>query len=247
MTESNLFSWGFRDESKILNRGKIIVVDGIDGSGKKTQTEILVERFLSEGRKVVRIDFPQYENNLFGKLLKQVLSDEKYNFLNVDPHIASVIYAADRWESKEKLDSYLKDGYIIILDRYVSSNQIHQGGKFPLTEEGQENRKKFMEWLSEMEHKVFKLPEPDVIFYLSLELDTVKRLMEERGSKEAHRVDVVDKNYEYQKNSRLSALKLAEEDPKVKIVSCDLNGSLRSIEDINNELYEEILKVIKQQ
>jgi dTMP kinase len=235
------FDWGFYPENSVNKKeetfGKIIVLDGIDGSGKKTQTEMLVERLNREGRKAVRIDFPQYENNFFGRLLKEVLGNERYNFLNIDPVIASVLYAADRWESKKTLEKYLEEGYVIILDRYVSSNQIHQGGKFSFDEKGEKERKKFMEWLSEMEHKVFQVPKPDLIIYLSLELDTVRKLMEERAKKESERVDVVDKNTEYQRKSRDSAIKLSKELSNMKVVNCDKGGHLRTREDINNEIY----------
>jgi dTMP kinase len=227
-------------------RGKIVVIDGIDGSGKKTQTELLVKKFKREKQKVVRIDFPQYENNFFGKLLKEVLGNEKYNFLNIDPVIASVLYAADRWESKQKLNKYLDEGYLVILDRYVSSNQIHQGGKFERHKQGQIDRKKFMDWLDEMEHKTFAIPRPHKIYYLSLELDTVRNLMLQRAKKEKHRVDVVDGNVEHLRKSRDSAILLSDEHPKMELILCDDGkGGIRTIEEINKEIFDKIKKLLK--
>ena len=110
-------------------RGKLIVIDGTDGSGKATQVELLAKRLKSEGKTVKIVDFPEYYKNFFGEFIGHCLSEQYYKFLNVHPKIASVLYAADRWESKDEIEGWLKKGYMIIANRYVSANQIHQGGK----------------------------------------------------------------------------------------------------------------------
>lgn len=110
-------------------KGKLIVIDGTDGSGKATQVDLLSKRLKKEGYKVKIVDFPEYYKNFFGDFIGHCLSEQYYNFLNVHQKIASVLFAADRWESKEKMENWLSKGYIILANRYVSANQIHQGGK----------------------------------------------------------------------------------------------------------------------
>ena len=145
-------------------KGKLIVIDGTDGSGKATQVELLAKALKKEGHKVQVVDFPEYYDNFFGKFIGHCLSEQYYNWLKVHPKIASVVYAADRFESKEKIEGFLKKGYVVIANRYVSANQIHQGGKIASAKK----RAEFIKWLDEMEYKVFKIPRPDVTLYLSL-------------------------------------------------------------------------------
>jgi len=110
-------------------KGKFIVIDGTDGSGKATQTKLLEIILKKNGYRVKTIEFPQYKKNFFGKLIKEHLQGLHGNFLSVNPYLASTLYAADRYESKQKIEKWLAEGYTVIADRYVSANQLHQGGK----------------------------------------------------------------------------------------------------------------------
>ena len=112
-----------------MKKGFFIVIDGTDGSGKATQTKLLAEKLKKSGRKVKTIDFPQYENNFFGKMVGRYLSGEFGKSSEVSPYLASILYAGDRFEEKETIEKWLNEGFVVIADRYASSNQIHQGGK----------------------------------------------------------------------------------------------------------------------
>ena len=136
----------------MAKQGKLIVIDGTDGSGKATQTELLVKALKNEGRKVKIIDFPDYYSNFFGKFIGHCLSEQYYNFVKVHPKIVSVLYAADRFESKDKIKKWLKEGNIVIANRYTSANQIHQGGKIA----NLKKRENFIKWLAEIEYQIFK-------------------------------------------------------------------------------------------
>ena len=192
-------------------KGRLIVIDGTDGSGKATQVELLAKTLKNKGYKIKLVDFPEYYKNFFGKFIGHCLSEQYYNFINVHPKIASVLYAADRFESSEEINSYLEKGYIVLANRYVSANQIHQGGKI----KSAKKRAEFISWLDEMEYKVFKIPRPDIVLYLSVPLDISLKMMKERNKtsqrnyvgnkKDVHEVDV-----DFQKNSRASALWLSK-------------------------------------
>ena len=227
-------------------RGKLIVIDGTDGSGKATQTELLVKALKNEGRNVKIIDFPEYYANFFGKFIGHCLSEQYYNFVKVHPKIASILYAADRLESKDKIKKWLKNGYIVVANRYASANQIHQGGKIVNTKK----REAFIRWLAEMEYKVFKIPKPDVVFYLSVPIPIVLKLITERNKNKnrnylGKKKDVHEKDVKFLENSRQSALWLTKTQKGWIKIECVKNGKLDTRENIHNKIYEKIKKIIK--
>ncbi len=227
-------------------KGKLIVIDGTDGSGKATQVDLLSKRLKKEGHTVKVVDFPEYYKNFFGKFIGHCLSEQYYNFVKVHPKIASVLYAADRFESKKEMETWLKKGYIVIANRYVSANQIHQGGKI----KSAKKRAEFLKWLDEMEYGVFKIPKPDVVFYLNLPIVVSKALIKERNKKDARaylgkKQDVHEKDLDFLENSRKSALWLAKTQKNYIQVNCTDKNILRSREDIHGEVYEKVKKVLK--
>ncbi len=226
-------------------KGKLIVIDGTDGSGKATQVALLTKRLRREGYKVKNVDFPEYYKNFFGKFIGHCLSERYYDFVKVHPKIASVLYAADRFESKGDIEEWLGAGYMVIANRYVSANQIHQGGKIKNTKK----REDFIKWLDEMEYKVFKIPKPDVVLYLSLPLPMVLKLIKERNSnmKRAYlkkHKDVHESDKDFLLNSRKSALWLSKTQKYYKKIDCAKAGKIRSREDIHHEIYKKVKKLI---
>lgn len=227
-------------------KGKLIVIDGTDGSGKATQVELLSKKLKREGYKVKIVDFPEYYKNFFGKFVGHCLTEQYYNFVRVHPKIASVLYAADRFESKGEIESWIKKGYIILANRYVSANQIHQGGKISNVKK----RQAFIKWLDEMEYKIFKIPRPDVVLYLNLSLPFIFNLIKERNKKGKRiyvgkKKDIVEGDIEYLRNSHKSAVWLAKTQPEFIQVECTPNNVLRTREDIHEEVYKKVKKVLK--
>lgn len=221
------------------HKGKLIVIDGTDGVGKATQTKLLVARLKREGVNVETLDFPQYYKNFFGKFIGAMLTGQYGDFLHIDPYIASVMYAADRFESKAKLEKWLAEGKVVILDRYVSANQMHQGGKI----KSPAKRKAFLLWLDHMEHGVFGLPRPDLIVYLHLSMKEVLRLLKNKDrnvkKRYAHRgKDVVEGDPAYLEASQKSALKLIQEKSHWKKIECsEGKGGILPKEIIHEKLY----------
>ena len=231
----------------MAKRGKLIVIDGTDGSGKATQVELLAKRLRNEGRTVKIVDFPEYYKNFFGEFIGHCLSEQYYKFLNVHPKIASVLYAADRWESKNEIENWLKKEYVIIANRYVSSNQIHQGGKI----KNAKKRNNFIKWLDKMEYEVFNIPRPDITLYLNLPIEIVLKLLKDRDSSKMKRAylkkkkDVHEKDVNFLVNSRKSALKLVKEIPNFVKVECSEKGKILSREQVHEMIYEKVKKVLK--
>lgn len=229
-----------------MAKGKLIVIDGTDGSGKATQTELLIKQLKKDGKKVMVVDFPEYYSNFFGKFIGHCLSEQYYNFVKIHPKIASVLFAADRFESKDKIEKWLKGGYIVIANRYASANQIHQGGKIANTKK----REAFIKWLAEMEYGTFKIPKPDIVFFLSVPIPTVLKLIDKRNSRGSRaylgkKKDVHERDVEHLKNSRKSALWLSKTQKNWVKIECMKNGELARPHVIHEEIYERVKKIIK--
>ncbi len=218
--------------------GKLIVIDGADGSGKATQSKLLVERLGSEGKKVKTLDFPQYTANHFGRLLRECLDGHRGDFLELDPRIASTIYAADRFESAETIRQWLEDGVVVILDRYVSSNMLHQGGKIHDEEELQD----FLEWLDAMEHSVFKIPRPDLILYLEVPYSFRQKML--FVDKSRTHLDVVETHEAYQLAAETNAKRLTAKLNNWQTIVCSDKDTLLPIEAIHELVYEAIRETL---
>jgi dTMP kinase len=227
-------------------KGKLIVIDGTDGSGKSTQVALLTKRLKKDGYTVKNVDFPEYYKNFFGKFIGHCLSEQYYNFVKVHPKIASVLYAADRFESKDEIEGWLKKGYIVVANRYVSANQIHQGGKIKDTKK----RQAFIEWLDEMEYGVFKIPRPDIVLYLSVPLAVSIQMTKERNKNATrnylgNKKDVHEVDTQFQENSRKSALWLAKTQKHYVQIDCAPKGVIASREAIHEMVYEKVKKILK--
>jgi len=230
----------------MAKQGKLIVIDGTDGSGKATQVKLLRNRLVKEGYTVKLLDFPEYYKNFFGKFIGHCLSEQYYNWINIHPKIASISYAADRWESSEKIKNWLRKGYIVLSNRYVSANQIHQGGKIS----NNKKRESFMKWLDEMEYKVFKIPKPNAVFYLHVPMSIILKLIKERNKKNfraytGKRKDIVEGNIPYLTNSHKTALWLSKTQKGWMKIECAKGNIIKNREDIHQEIYEKIKKIIK--
>lgn len=200
-------------------RGKLIVIDGIDKVGKETQTNLLVKRLRKEGKKVRAVHFPRYGENLLGALIRECIEGKHGDFAKLSPKIASVLYAADRFETKVWIEKLLARGYMVIADRYVSSNQIHQGGKI----KDAKQRKEFLKWLDTLEYKIFGLPRPHLVIYLELPLELSHKLKEEYYRKYGTSKDTLENDKVYYHNSARSAHDLGRA-YKWRIISCADTG-----------------------
>ena len=159
-------------------RGKFIVLEGIDGSGKRTQLEALAGEFARRGMPFAQISFPNYAG-FYGKLVAQFLNGEFGPLSAVDPHFSALLYAGDRLESKPVMESALAAGKILLADRYVASNLAHQGARVP-----PEKRGNFLAWLKQLEYEVHALPVEDLVIYLRVPVAEAHRLVGQKAARE---------------------------------------------------------------
>jgi dTMP kinase len=224
-----------------MKKAKLIVIDGADNSGKATQTELLRVRLASDGFKVGTMDFPRYTQNTFGKLIKESLLGFHGDFMKKDPRVASALYAADRFESKEALHALLHYNDVVVLDRYVSANMLHQGAKI----DDEVQRREFLSWLEHIEYEIFGIPKPNMTIMLEVSqahTQEVLRLMVEQGAKTP---DMAEKDTEHQKRVRECMEWLRDVHPDWVRILCSEGVVLRSKEDIHTELYESVLETLR--
>ena len=164
--------------TEMAERGKFIVLEGIDGSGKRTQLDMLARAFGHRGLPYERVSFPNY-SGFFGKLVARFLNGEFGGLKDVDPHFSALLYAGDRLESKTALESTLAAGKILLADRYIPSNLAHQGARGP-----QEKRADFLQWLRELEYRVYGLPLEDLVIFLHVPADLAQHLVGKKSVRE---------------------------------------------------------------
>lgn len=227
-------------------KGKLIVIDGTDGSGKATQVARLKERLTSEGYKVQSLDFPRYYDNFFGKMVGEALKGEYGDWTGTHPKVASVIYANDRAESAPQIKQWLEDGNVVILDRYVSSNQIHQGGKI----DDENERREFMQWLDTMEHEILGSPRPDAILYLDVSVKITQDLLVKKGNKESKKYlegqgDQHENNIQHLEDARESGLKMIAENNNWIRIGCSREGDIFSIDHIHELIFEKVKEILR--
>ena len=220
-------------------KGKIIVIEGTDCSGKETQTSLLVQNLKKQGKKVERLSFPNYDSPT-GKIVggpylgKKHISEGIFpeGASNVDPKVSVLYYAADRRYNRQHLIDLLESGTDIILDRYVESNMAHQGGKIFDKEE----RLKLYDDLYNLEYGFLELPKPDLIIFLYMPYKNVVELKNGRPEPE----DQNEANPLHIKNAEKTYLELAEIHNYKTIKCTDKKGKLRDIEDIQKDVYDTV-------
>lgn len=219
--------------------GKLIVLEGTDGSGKSTQFALLKQRLESEGRSFHTIVFPQYDQPS-SALIRMYLGGEfGPNPADVNAYAASAFYAVDRFASFRKVwgEEYRKGG-LILADRYTSSNAVHQAAKVlePI-------RPDFFRWLYDLEYVRFGLPVPDLVLYLDVPTELSETLLRKRESDTHTQADIHEQDLDYLRTCRRTGLQAAAF-YGWSVVSCAKKGQLRAVEDIHEELYQKVLSVI---
>lgn len=211
--------------------GKLIVIEGLDGSGKATQAKALYEEIQKREKNVMKVSFPDYESQS-SALVKMYLAGEfGTDPDSVNPYAASSFYAVDRFASYAKnWKKYYLEGGVVIADRYTTSNAIHQCAKLP-----EDKWDDFIKWLFEYEYKLIGIPEPYKTVYLRVDPDVSQELMTKRYEGNENKKDIHEANLDYLKRSRRAA-DFCAKTLGWSVVECIKDGAMRSIEDIHDEI-----------
>lgn len=220
-------------------RGKLIVIEGTDCSGKETQTKLLIKKLREDNIKVDNFSFPNY-NSPTGRIIggpylgKEYISDSFFEEgpTHVDPKVAALYYAADRKYNINKITFLLDNGANVILDRYIYSNMAHQGGKIYDKNE----REEMYDWLEKLEFDLLDLPKPDIAVFLHMPTEKAQILKE--GREEA--ADGHEKDIDHLKHAEESYVELAKR-YNMHEVKCVHEDIIRSIDDINDEVYNYVI------
>ena len=215
--------------------GKLIVIEGTDGSGKSTQFKLLTSRLEAENRAFQKLVFPQYSEPS-SALIRMYLGGEFGNKpSDVNAYAASAFYAVDRYASYKKVwGQWYEEGGLIVSDRYTTSNAVHQASKEPV-----EKQPAFLQWLYDFEYSKLGLPAPDLVIYLDVPTDFTEAMMRRREADTNTTADIHEQDLGYLATCRRTG-KSAAEYYGWTVIQCVRDGKMRSIEDIHEEIYSHI-------
>ena len=222
-----------------MSKGKLIVLEGLDGSGKATQAKLLAAHLKEQGFSVREITFPNYESDS-SALVKMYLAGQFGQHPDdVNAYAASSFYAVDRYASyKKDWGSFYENGGIIIADRYTTSNAVHQCSKLP-----PEQQRPFVDWLFDFEYQKLGLPAPDRVLYLDLPTELSEQMMRRREEATHTHADIHEQDEAYLRSCRESAARVVDWCGWQRI-RCDRDGRIRSIQDIHQEVLERVADLL---
>lgn len=224
-------------------KGKLIVIEGTDCSGKETQSNLLIEKLKKENIRIEKFSFPNY-NSPTGKIIGGPYLGKSYicegwfeeGAPNVDPKVSALYYAADRLYNIDKINFLLENGVNVILDRYVFSNMAHQGGKI----ENEKERNEMYEWLENLEFNLLSLPKPDIGVFLHMPFECSLELKKNREEE----LDQNEKDKKHLINAE-NAYKEVAKKYDFFTIECNETTRIKTIEEINETLYNYVISKIK--
>ena len=212
----------------------IIAIEGIDGSGKGTQSGLLAERLEAKEFRTARIQFPRYSDTSFGQAIGDFLNGRFGSLEEVHPQLAALLYAGDRFESLGVLTEAIESNDVVILDRFSGSNLAHQAAKL----DGDE-RSRLIEWIDDIEHRVFGLPRPHLNILLDISTDWSRRLVGRKGRRDytTAEADIHESNGPYLQRVRECYREIAASRERWRVVAClGPDGEIRTVADVSDEL-----------
>lgn len=235
--KKNLDYFGAMSERK----GKLVVIDGTDGSGKGTQTELLLKYLEDKGVKNKYIDFPRYYTSFHGKMVGRYLKGEFGGLNSSSPYLTSLFYAMDRLTARDEILDWLEEGNTVVANRYTTSSLAFQTAKVDKSKRGE-----FLKWLYDMEYKEHKLPKEDVVIFLYVPVEISQKLIEQktgRGYIKGKKKDINEADVSYQKEVLKLYLELAKKYPHWEVIRCvDGRGKLLSVEKVHKKIVSALKK-----
>lgn len=220
---------------------KLFVIEGVDGAGKSTQIKLLKDFFIKRGYKCEYLHFPRTETPYFGELIARFLRGEFGTLNEVDPYLVAMLYAGDRKDASDLIGNWLKEGKIVLLDRYTYSNIAYQCAKL----QDQSGQEELMRWILNLEFKHFSIPQPDLNIFLDVPFEfTEKKLLNIRTGSDRTYLngtrDIHEESLVFQKKVRDIYMKVARADNRLSLVDCS-NGNGEMLPP--GKIFEIILKI----
>jgi|SRR3989344_1239179 len=209
-------------------KGKLIVIEGIDGAGKTTQIELLKKFLASQGLAWEAISFPRYEDNLYGKLIRRYLEGEFGGISQVNPYLMALAYAGDRVLAKPLIESWLNEGKVVIANRYVSSSKAHLGANLPDTK-----REEFIRWVRELEYETNRIPKEDLTILLQ-----VDPKLGQKNVQSEQQPDIHEDNLPHLEKAGKIYLELSKAEANWVLIDCMQKGKMKSKEETHQEVME---------
>lgn len=220
--------------------GKLIVIEGTDGSGKSTQFRMLSEHLNKDGRAFKHIVFPRYDQESSALIRMYLGGQFGSRPTDVDAYAASSFYAVDRYASyKMDWGQWYEEGGLVLSDRYTTSNAVHQASK-----ESAENQPAFLNWLYDFEYNKLKLPCPDLVIYLDVPTDFTEKMLRSREASTNTKADIHEKDMAYLATCRKTGRNAAAHYGWT-VIQCVKDGQMRSIEDIHAEIYSHVMNCLE--
>ncbi|MBN2142275.1 thymidylate kinase [Candidatus Woesearchaeota archaeon] len=222
-------------------KGKLIVIEGTDGSGKGTQTKRLFDKLSAEGYNVEMIDFPRYREP-GAVMVEEYLNGHLGTLDEIGPYPASVLYAVDRYYHSRKMHKWLSEGKVILCNRYMTANKGHQAGKIKDLSE----RDEYLAWLDDLEFEKFKIPRPDKVFLLFMPCEIAQRLVGQKDMREylgGKKMDIHESSLQHLKDAEAAYLYVAKKEGW-SIIECGDGDKPLPIETIFSMIYEQVKKML---
>jgi dTMP kinase len=226
-----------------MKRGRFFVLEGTDGTGKATQTELLVSKLRKEGFEAAVFDFPQYGENVFALSVGAILREEYGKIDDMNPYLASFAYAGDRAKAAPKIKECLDKGMIVVSNRYTSANMGHQGGKI----KDKVERRKFLDWLKDLEfgEKGYGIPEPDMVLLLYLDPKVGQELVAKKAARDytqGEKRDAAESNFQHLSESARAFLEISYEEENWMTIHCGdkINGGILPKEKISDMIWDAV-------
>ncbi|MCM2450864.1 nucleoside/nucleotide kinase family protein [Agrobacterium vitis] len=206
----------------------LIAVEGIDGSGKGTQSRKILDGLTSHGLSASLVQFPRYSDTFFGSEIGQYLYGEFGALMDVHPKLGALLYAGDRFESTDFIAAELAKCDVVVCDRYTPSNQAHHAAKLP-----QEQWLEFFEWVDKLEYGVFRVRRPDIVFFLDTDSSAASNLISKKPPRNYtdRAADIHEIDTNYQSNVHSAYQLLAERNSWARI-SCSRDGAMKTEDEI---------------
>ena len=220
-------------------KGKLIVFEGTDGSGKATQSRLLCGRLEAEGIPFRKIDFPRYGKPSAAMVQEYLNGNLGKKPGDVNAYAASVFFSMDRYASyKQDWGDFYEAGGLVVADRYTTSNAVHQASKLP-----ESQRKEYLDWLFDLEYSRMGLPAPDLVVYLDMPTEITERMMRRRESDSGTHADIHEQDTAYLRRCRANAGEVARLCGWT-VIHCAAGDAPRTVENIHEEVWQRVRELL---